>query len=199
VPALRPAQAFSIANATKWLAGMKHNRGTAVNILIGAPVWAWPLFFVLVALGLRSTRPRELSRSAVFVWPAILTVLSIYSVATSYGARPLALGGWLAGMASGIIVGGMTPIGRRNARFDKMSGKFYVSGSWTPLVLLMAVFWSRFAIGVARARVPQAVDTSLFQIGTSLALGLCSGLFTARTISLMFLRSASPRDAGDLP
>jgi hypothetical protein len=162
-----------------------------MGILLKAPLWVWPLLVLLIVLGLRSTRPRELSDSSVFVWPSIMTVLSVYSIAATYGAHPLALGGWLLGMIAAILIGRVMPLGVGNARYDEKTGTFYMPGSSLPLVLLLAVFWSRFAIGVAKARFPHVVGTPQFLVSAGLALGLCSGTFAARSLALMSLRSSS--------
>jgi hypothetical protein len=68
-----------------------------------------------------------------------------------------------------------------------------------PLVLLLAVFWSRFAIGVAKARFPHVIDTPQFLVTAGLALGLCSGSFAARSLALMSLRSSSRRSGASPP
>ena len=162
-----------------------------MSILLKAPLWVWPLLVVLIVLGLRSTRPRELSDSSVFVWPAIITALSVYSIAATYGAHPLALASWLLGMIAAIVIGRMLPFRSGTARYDEKMGTFHVPGSWVPLVLLLAVFWSRFAIGVFKARFPHVIDTPQFLASAGLALGLCSGSFAARSLALMSLRRSS--------
>lgn len=59
-----------------------------------------------------------------------------------------------------------------------------------PLVLLLAVSWSRLAIGVAKARFPYVIGTPQFLVTAGLALGSCSGSFAARSLALMSLRSS---------
>jgi hypothetical protein len=162
-----------------------------MSILLKAPLWVWPLLVVLIVLGLRSTRPRELSDSSFFVWPAIMTALSVYSIAATYGAHPLALASWLLGMIAAIVIGRMLPFRSGTARYDEKMGTFHVPGSWMPLVLLLAVFWSRFAIGIVKARFPHVIDTPQFLASAGLALGLCSGSFAARSLALMSLRRSS--------
>jgi hypothetical protein len=169
-----------------------------MSILLHAPLWVWPLLGLLILLGLRSTRPRELSDSSVFVWPAIMTALSVYSIAATYGAHPLALASWLLGMIAAILTGRMLPVGPGTARYDEKAGTFHVPGSWVPLVLLLAVFWSRFAIGVIKARFPHVIDTPQFLVTAGLALGLCSGSFAARSLALLSLRRSS-RGSGASP
>ena len=170
-----------------------------MSILLKAPLWVWPLLALLVVLGLRSTRPRELSEASVFVWPAIMTALSVYSIAATYGAHPLALGSWLSGMIAAILIGRMVTLGSGAARYDRKTGTFHVPGSWVPLVLLLAVFWSRFAIGVAKTRFPHVLGTPQFLTTAGLALGLCSGLFAARSLALISLRRSSRSSGASQP
>jgi hypothetical protein len=163
-----------------------------MNVLVHAPLWVWPLLAALIWLGLRATRPRRVAGSALFVWPAVMAVLTVFSLASTYGGAPLALASWLAGMAAAILVGRLSGRGAAGARYDAATGRFALPGSWVPLMLMLAVFASRFAIGVARARTPQLVDTPAFLAAVGLVLGALSGTFTARTLALAALRRAPP-------
>ena len=156
-----------------------------MSVLLKAPIWVWPLLAVLILLGVRSARPRTLSGAAVFVWPVIMTMLSVYGLLSKYGANAAAWESWLFGFIAAIAIGRIFGRGARAVRYNAHTRRFEVPGSWMPLVLILTLFCTRFAIGVANARFPQIVGSPAFLATVGLALGGCSGAFAARSIAVM--------------
>jgi len=167
-----------------------------MSVLLKAPIWVWPLLAVLILLGVRSARPRTLSRAAVFVWPVIMITLSVNGVVSTYGANAAAWESWLCGFVAGIAIGGIFGPGAGAVRYNAQTRRFDVPGSWMPLVLMLMLFCTRFAIGVANARFPQIVGTPGFLATVGLALGTCSGAFAARSIAVMTAKRPSRRANG---
>jgi hypothetical protein len=69
--------------------------------------------------------------------------------------------------------------------------RFEVPGGWMPLVLILTLFCTGFAIGAANVRFPQIVGSPAFLATVGLALGGCGGAFAARSIAVMTAKRPS--------
>jgi hypothetical protein len=150
-----------------------------LQVLQRTPLWVWPLFLALVWLGVLQSRPRELSRTRLFVLPAVMIGLSLLSVGSTFGGAPVSLAAWGGGIALAVLVYRLTgrPAG---VVYSPASRTYSVPGSWLPLTLMMAIFFSRYAISVTLAIQPLLREAAAFAGGVSLLSGLASGIFFAR-------------------
>jgi hypothetical protein len=156
----------------------------SIEILRNTPIWVWLVFIGLLALGLAQTRRRKVPRAMVFLLPAIMIALSIYSVRASFGWQANALGGWIVGAALAVLIGRRLGGSTGNARRDAAAGAYDVPGSWWPLAVMMTIFCTRFVIGVSAALRPDILVEPNFVRGISVLLGLCSGFFVARALRI---------------
>lgn len=147
------------------------------------PVWVWGLLAGLIALGLTQTRDREMSLTRVTVLPLVLLGLSLAGVFSAFGHLPVALGGWAAGFGVALAFG-RSFIAVRGAAWLAARRTLHVPGSWLPLVLIVALFMLKYAVGVSVALHPALTGDAMFAGLVSLAYGAFSGLFMARAWSL---------------
>jgi hypothetical protein len=117
-----------------------------------------------------------------------MAAFSAYGIISKAGSGALTASSWLLGFAAAMATALNLYSGI--ARYNALTRRFEVSGSWLPLVLLLTIFWTRFAIGVAKARFPAISGAFLFLGATSLILGACSGAFAARSLAMMSARSS---------
>ena len=155
-----------------------------IEILRRTPSWVFVLFFLLIALGFFQSKDRLVSRSKVTMLPAAMLLLSFYGVLSAFGITPLAFAAWLAGVAVALWFG-LKTANLCGASFTKETELFAVPGSWLPLSLMMAIFFTKYAVGVILARkLPIAGDLT-FIGSVSLIYGLLSGVFFARAIAIL--------------
>lgn len=149
------------------------------QILRGTPVWVFPLFLGLIFLGYLQSKPRDLPPVRLAILPVALAALSLSRVLSAFGAEPLALAAWAAGTAAALLLNSRLkqPAG---ARWSAASGTFHVPGSWVPMVLIMAVFFARYALAVSLAMKPDFVHSAAFASASSFGFGMLSGMFMAR-------------------
>jgi hypothetical protein len=150
-----------------------------MQIVLGAPLWVWPVLAVLLAAGIAQMRARSVPRAVVLGVPAVLTVLSLGGVLSSFGASAAALAAWLAGAVAALALNERLlglPRGVRRVGGDR----YAVPGSVVPLLLMLAIFATRFAVGAAAAVAPALVGGAWFVAGVGAVLGLLGGLFLAR-------------------
>ncbi len=154
-----------------------------IRILQGTPGWVWGLLALLVILGLSQSMPRRVSARRIVIVPGIMLALSIAGVVTTFGAQPLALAAWAAGVGLAIALG-MDAVAPRGARYARESARFELPGSWLPMGLILGLFCIKYGVGVGLAFTPALATNAPFEVGVAFAYGAFSGLFAARAIAL---------------
>ncbi len=154
-----------------------------IRILQGTPVWVWGLLALLVILGLSQSMPRRVSARRIVIVPAIMLALSLAGVVTTFGAQPLALAAWAAGVGLAIALG-VDAVAPRGARYARESARFELPGSWLPMALILGLFCIKYGVGVGLAFTPALAANMPFEVGVAFAYGAFSGLFAARAIAL---------------
>jgi hypothetical protein len=162
-----------------------------LQILRGTPPWVFALLAGLVVLGWLQSRPREVKPALLLLLPAALGVYSLTRVLASFGPEIPVLAAWAAGTAAALLLNRALrqPAG---ARWSEASGSFLVPGSWMPLVLMMAMFFARYALALCQIMVPELVQGAGFGASASFGLGMLSGTFLARALWIRAQRPASP-------
>jgi hypothetical protein len=162
-----------------------------LQILRGTPVWVYPLFLGLVVMGYLQSKPREVAPAMVAILPVAIGVFSLSKVLAIFGLEPLGLAAWAAGTAAALLLNRALkqPAG---ARWSDANGTFHVPGSWVPLVLMMAVFFVRYALAVSLVMRPELAHSTGFTAAASFGSGLLSGVFLARALWVWSQRSAGP-------
>ena len=152
-----------------------------VEIIRRTPSWVFVLFFVLLALGYFQSKDRTVSRGQVAILPVAMIALSLHGVASAFGIAPVGLISWAVGAATAVRLG-MMLIKTRGVSVSAETRSFFVPGSWLPLALMMAIFFTKYAVGVIVARQLPFAGESVFVGLVSLCYGLLSGVFLARAL-----------------
>ena len=161
-----------------------------IAIVQHTPAWVWGLLAALVAIGLRQTRPLEMSLTRATVLPLVLTALSLGGALSAFGHMPVALAAWAAGVATAIGLA-RKAVTVRGASWAARRGLLQVPGSWLPLGLIVSLFAVKYGAGVSLALAPMLASDTSFAGLCSLAYGSFSGLFLARALSLRSLATRS--------
>ncbi len=152
-------------------------------ILGGAPAWVYVLLVVLIALGIRRLKVREVpiivALIPVFAFSA-WSVIGVITLVTKHGAYP-AVAAWIIGLLIGVISALILPEARATRT---AGGRIRQLASWSPLILYLTVFGGRFACGAwasiepDRAFTADAVGTA---IGAAMTARLIISVFQWRT------------------
>jgi hypothetical protein len=158
------------------------------NIVLGiwenAPVWIWPLFFVLLAIGMLSRRDRSSSIIPYFFYP-----LFGLSALTSIGSLVHAPLNWVifgAAYLIGVVIAFRWQDG---LILSKVGWKMQLKGDKITMVILMTIFFSNFVNGVLNAVAPAARTSLIFTVLFAGIVGLCSGSFTGRAARVVTLKA----------
>lgn len=160
-----------------------------IEILKHTPLWVYLLFGLLLASGLAQSKERRLGRVRVSTLPFAMAGLSFYGLFAGFGLAWGALACWTISAAASCVAG-LRFASPDAATWVAEAREFRVPGSWLPLALMMAIFFTKFAVAVVVARQLPFVTESTFVAGVSLCYGVFSGLFLARAI--VILKVAKP-------
>jgi hypothetical protein len=159
--------------------------------LAHTPSWVWIVFAVLVGLGLKQTRAREITPARVTILPLIFIALSVSGVVRTAASLPLALSAWATGFGA-VMLFARNAVAVRGASWSVRSDRLQVPGSWLPLTLILGLFLIRYGVGVSLSLHPALAGDARVTLGCSLVFGAFAGVFWARSRSLRRLVQASP-------
>jgi hypothetical protein len=154
-----------------------------VEILKHTPMWVFVLFFLLLVLGYFQSKPRIVSLGRVAVLPVVMIVLSLYGVWSAFGVSVSGIAAWFVGVGFAVFLNQLRT-SPQGVAYSRETKSFVIPGSWLPLALMMAIFFTKYAVGVVLARKLSFGGTPLFIGGVSLIYGFLSGMFFSRVLGL---------------
>ncbi len=157
-----------------------------VQIITHTPTWVFALLALLAWLGGKQLRAGSAHLYRVVGMPLAMVGLAVYGVVSAFGASSaggLALACWATAAAATVAVVARRPLDAA-VRYDAAARRFFQPGSWVPLALMMAIFGTKYAVGVALAFHPEWTRQAGFALGISTLYGLFSGVFAGRALRL---------------
>jgi hypothetical protein len=158
-------------------------------ILAHTPVWVWIVLAALILLGLQQSRTRDVSIARATILPVVMIVLSLSGVVVpaghsgAFGPVTFALAAWAAGVGFSLMLAGKA-VAVRGASRSTQPGHLRIPGSFVPVMLILAVFITKYSAGVALAINPSLAANTAVAGTLSLVYGIFSGLFWSRAQSL---------------
>jgi len=151
---------------------------TLSQILAHTPVYVWAILVFLLYRGAIALRDRELEPRKLVVIPAVMLALSLQDIVAKFGTGGLALPLWAAATCAMAALA-WTSSGARVAA-GSVPGRVRVRGSWGPMALMMAVFFTKYLASVMLAVRPQLREDAVFVAAVCVLFGLFSGVFAGR-------------------
>lgn len=149
-----------------------------IQIISHTPLYVWAILAFLVYRGVLAMREREMAFKKLFIIPLVMVALSLQDIVHKFGAGGMGLAAWALGAAAtGILVYKLSAarIGAGTA-----PGMVRVAGSAAPLVLMMAIFLTKYATAVMLAIHPALAGQPLFAFVVALLFGCFNGYFAGR-------------------
>ncbi len=148
------------------------------EIILQTPKWVFALFFGLLLLGYRQSKPRIANKNTLLIIPIVMVSLSISGELATFNLQLSALLTWFVGVGfAWLMVTQFTAIKGRYLVDKKL---FELSGSWLPAILMLAIFFTKYAVGVLLATQAAIITSTEFMLVVSLLYGSFSGAFAAR-------------------
>lgn len=166
------------------------------QILIHTPLYVWAILAVLAWRGTAALREREMPLRSLFIVPLVMLALSLQDVLMKFGSNATALGAWGAAAAGTALLVWRFGSSRTapGTVAGTVAGSVIVRGSWVPLAMMMAVFFTKYAASVLLAVLPHARQDLPFAAGVCVLFGVFNGCFLGRLAN--DLAAARRRDAG---
>lgn len=152
-----------------------------VQILKHTPLWVFGLLLGLAYIGYLQSKTRLVSRHRLAVLPLAMLCLSFLGVWSSFGSHVTAFVSWTCALLA-VVAAGLALAPPRGVAYAPETGLFKVPGSWTPLALMMCIFFTKYAVAVARALNPAASSSIALIAVICTIYGLCSGMFLVRAL-----------------
>lgn len=153
-----------------------------IDILQHTPVWVFGLFFLLV-LGIKQSKDRLVSRQMLLPLPIGMIALSYAGIVSSFADSTLALSLWLLSLLAVMLtISRYAPV--KGVSYQADSGKCQMVGSWLPLTLIMAIFFTKYVVGIVQAMHPALLTMPLVIMLLSCLYGGFSGVFAGRAASM---------------
>lgn len=157
------------------------------SIVQGTPPWVWGLLTALLWLGLAQMLPRQAGLRRVLLGPLALAALAAWGLVSAFGADP-GLGAVLAWLLAAALVMVISLALHRappaGARYDAAALRFHLPGSAMPLLLILAIFVTKYIVGVELALQPALAHDGRFALQVAALYGLFNGLLLARMARL---------------
>ena len=157
------------------------------QIITNTPIWVFTLFFFLVFLGLSQTKDKYISLKKVFILPIIMLLLSLAGLFSAFGINIISMSSYLFALSIGVILNIFLKL-PRNSVYKKEEKLFFVKGSFIPFFLIMAIFFTKYFVGVVTAKELSFIHTFSYIITISSLYGFYSGMFFGRIFVLKSLK-----------
>ena len=157
-----------------------------VQILTHTPAWVWALLAALAGLGLSQARARTASLARITVMPVAMAGFSVWGTVSAFGGSVMfgyVMLAWMFAAAVALAAVAPTAVPRGTA-YDVPTRTFSLPGSWAPMLLIMGIFLTKYAVGVTLAMQPAMARDSLFTLAVGSLYGLFSGIFAGRAARL---------------
>ena len=150
------------------------------QIISHTPVYVWALLSFLVYRGVQAAKDREVSLSKLFIIPVVMVLLSLAGM-NGHGVLGAGVWGvWLTGMLAAVFV--TWTAGKGEIVVDRAAGTVLQPGSWTPLMLMIAIFITKYSVAVLSAMHPELQRQMLFVVAASGLFGVFNGVFIGRLL-----------------
>lgn len=154
-----------------------------IETLKHTPPWVFILFYALLTLGYLQSMDKVVGRAKLVGLPLAMIALSLYGVISTFGIGPIGVISWMPAVTVGISLG-MNLFTPDIARFSSETQSFAISGSWTPLGLMMAIYFIKYGVGVILARELPIANEPVFISAISACYGLLGGMFLGRAYAI---------------
>lgn len=148
------------------------------QIISHTPTYVWALLAFLIYRGVLASRDREVALSKLVIIPVVMLGLSLSSLSAQGALGASVWTVWACGMLAGMAL--VLRYSSDAVMVNRRAGTVLQRGSWTPLVLMLAIFVTRYAVAVATGLQPALMHSLPFAVGVTLLFGIFNGVFLGR-------------------
>lgn len=148
------------------------------QIVSHTPTYVWALLAFLLYRGCLASKDRETSLQKVAVIPLVMLGLTITSISSG---GPLGEGVWAVWAVGAIASAALIwTLSSGEIVVNRAAGTLHQRGSWMPMGLMIAIFFTKYAVAVVSAMHPELPHSLPFAMAITLLYGVFNGLFLGR-------------------
>ena len=163
------------------------------QIISHTPFYVWALLAFLVHRGVVAARDREVSLLKLFIIPVVMLVVSLAGLNGHGLLGPGAWVVWSAGMLAAVAI--IWTTGKGEIVVNRAAGTVLQRGSWTPLVLMVAIFVTKYTVALLSVMHPELQRQMLFVVAVSGLFGVFNGVFIGRLLRCVAAYARRPAAA----
>lgn len=148
------------------------------QIVSHTPVYVWALLAFLLYRGYLASRDREVSLLKLSVIPGVMLVLALSGMSANGALGSGVWGVWAIGVVAGMALTWRLTSG--DIAIDRDAGTIHQRGSWLPLALMVAIFFTKYTVAVVSAMHPELPHSLPFAVGVTALYGVFNGVFLGR-------------------
>ena len=149
------------------------------------PWWVYVLFIYLVQRGISASKTQVVSIKKLTILPLVFVALSIHTLMTSFHVNAMVIGVWLASIILGSIIGWLL-ICQHQFKIDRKNWLIQLPGSWMTLILILAIFISKYYFSYQLGSDPELANQTGFEFSMLGITGICTGLFVGRLVCYFY-------------
>jgi hypothetical protein len=151
-------------------------------IIQGTPIWVWVLLVVLLSRGLKALHSGTAPLSRLAIVPIVFAAWGIAHLVSEPLAGWFAAIAWVAGSLVG-IAGGVFIASRTRFIVDPIGRTVMLPGSMLPLLLIIAIFATKFWLGFETSTATDAASLGIYVLIGAAVSGVVAGVFGGRFIT----------------
>ena len=161
-----------------------------IEIVAHTPKWVFAVFVLLMWLGWSQATTRQMKLRRAVLLPLVMVAFAAWGIVAAFPNSVQALLVWaVVGLGMGYLV--QTRPLPTGTSFNAATQRLTVPGSWIPMIAILGIFLTKYAVGATLATNPAIANDDQFAIGVSALYGVFSGFFGGNAVRRVRLAQAS--------
>jgi len=162
------------------------------QIISHTPTYVWALLAFLLYRGYLASQDREITLQKLAIIPCVMLGLTLTSI-NSHGVLGDAVwAAWAAGAGVAMLL--VWSMSKGEVSVNRAAGTVMQRGSWAPLMLMVAIFVTKYTVGVMSVMHPEIIHSVAGSLVVTTLYGLFNGVFIGRLAryAAAYLRQPAP-------
>ncbi|MBV53415.1 MAG: hypothetical protein CL816_05030 [Coxiellaceae bacterium] len=147
--------------------------------LWNTPWWVYILLAYCVFVGVKAAKGGVMPYTKVIIIPIIFTYLSLDALLSNFSLDVFVISVFFVSLLFGILSGLLQAL-KQNIEVDRSRLLIKVSGTWSTLVIILIIFFTKYYFGYQSAVDPELLENTHFEFAMLFVSGVTAGLFIGR-------------------
>lgn len=152
---------------------------------VNTPWWVYVLLIYLINIGVKASKTRVVKLRVIFIVPLIFVGISLHTLLTSVSIDGMALLTWSCAIFFGLMLG-WGQIYHYVLRVDKKYHLIKIPGSWSTLVIVIAMFMAKYYFSYELVTNTLFVRSPIFESSALAIFGASAGFFIGKLLCYLY-------------